>query len=131
MPDGFVDVTDQMRANTIGFAMGASWGDYDNDGRQDLYVSNMHSKAGERNTSQIVGLDPRIRQLSAGNYMYRNLGHAFEQVAGLEPPLLAVAKAGWSWGGQLADINNDGYLDIYVPSGYYSVPDEFTTNIDL
>jgi hypothetical protein len=44
---------------------------------------------------------------------------------------LTVAKAGWSWGGQFVDVDNDGYLDIYVSSGYYSVPDEFTTNIDL
>ena len=47
---GFNDVTLQFGDDTMmGFGMGASWGDYDLDGKQDLYVSNMYSKGGHSN----------------------------------------------------------------------------------
>jgi hypothetical protein len=128
---GFTDVTHEMGIDALGFAMGASWGDYDNDGRDDLYVSNMYSKAGLRITSQVAGLDQRIAELANGNYLYRNLGSRMQLVSGLKPPAVTVARAGWSWGGQFLDANNDGFLDIYVPCGYYSAPDEYATNIDL
>ena len=119
---GFTDVTEETGTPDIGFGMGASWGDYDNDGRHDLYVSNMYSKAGRRITEEVPGLDPRLRKMSRGNTLFRHDGERFERVSGLEPPALRVEKAGWSWGGQFVDIDNDGWLDLYVTSGMYTAP---------
>ena len=119
----FVDVTDAMATADVGFGMGASFGDYDNDGRQDLYVTNMYSKAGRRITEQVPGLDPKIAQMSRGNSLFRNLGDGFEKVSGLDAPALQVERAGWSWGGQFVDVDNDGYLDVYASSGFYTAPD--------
>ncbi len=118
----FVDVTEQTNTSDIGFGMGASWGDYDNDGRHDLYVSNMYSKAGRRITTETPGLDPRLEQMSRGNSLFRNQAPGFEKASGLAPPSLQVEKAGWSWGGQFVDVDNDGYLDLYAASGFYSAP---------
>ena len=119
----FVDVTRQTRTADIGFGMGASWGDYDNDGRQDLYVTNMYSTAGRRITDQVPGLDPRLARMSRGNSLFRNRGDGFEKVSGLGDQKLQVEKAGWSWGGQFVDVDNDGYLDIYASSGFYTAPE--------
>ena len=120
----FTDVTAETGTADIGFGMGVSWGDYDNDGRQDLYVCNMYSKAGQRIMGQIPGLDPRIVMLAGGNSLFRNQGGRFRKVSGVEPPSLLVEKVGWAWGGQFADFDNDGFLDIYSLSGYYSAPPE-------
>ena len=128
---GFIDVTEELATTEFGFAMGATWGDYDLDGRQDLYVSNMYSKAGRRITAQIAELNPNFQRSVVGNYLYRNTKDRFELVSGLEAPKLTVAEAGWSWGGQFADFDNDGYLDLYVLSGYFSAPDEFASEVDL
>ena len=130
--DGFTDVTRQLGGEAMmGFGMGASFGDYDQDGRQDLYVSNMYSKAGMRIVSQIPGLDGRFRRAAEGNRLFRFDGNKFLLVSGAKPPALAVTKAGWSWGGQFVDVDNDGFLDIYVASGYYSAPREIACDIDL
>ena len=115
----------------MGFGMGASWGDYDNDGRLDLYVSNMFSKAGRRIMSQLPDIDPRFRRSAEGNLLFRNQGERFDLVSGVEPPHLTVAQAGWSWGGQFTDVDNDGFLDIYVTSGYYTAPAEVDAQVDL
>ena len=74
----------------------------------------------------------RYAESAGGNYLYRQGGAGqFELVSGHKPPALAVANAGWSWGGQFADIDNDGYLDIYALSGYFTAPESVASNLDL
>ena len=129
---GFTDIAEEAGANVFGFGMGASWGDYNNDGRQDIYVSNMFSKAGRRIMEQIDGLDPDYRVSAEGNYLYKHgEGGKFERVSGLEKPALLVADGGWSWGGQFVDFDNDADLDIYTMSGYFTAPPEVASDLDL
>lgn len=130
-PSGFSDVTETLGITEFGFAMGVSWGDFDRNGFQDIYVSNMYSKAGRRITSQIAELDPSYNRSVNGNYLYKGSSEGFELASGLEPPALTVAEAGWSWGGQFLDFDNDGFLDIYVLSGYFTAPQEFSSDVDL
>ena len=122
----FADVTEASATSDYGFGMGVSWRDYDNDGLLDLYVSNMYSRAGNRITASIDGLDSRMQKGALGNSLLRNRGFDFERSPGEE----AVARAGWSWGGQFADFDNDGREDLYVASGYYSAPEEVAIDRD-
>ncbi len=129
---GFVDVAEARGLNVYGFGMGASFGDYDLDGRQDLYVTNMYSKAGRRILAQFEGVGDDYVKSVQGNVLYRHTEEGtFQHVSGLEKPALLVAKAGWSWGGQFADFDNDRDLDLYVPSGYFTAPEEVASEIDL
>lgn len=90
----FTDVADVAGVTNLKYCKGSSWGDYDNDGDPDLYVSNY---AGE-------------------NRLYRNNGDGtFTDVApelGLTEPLESFPA--WFW-----DYDNDGWLDIFV-AGYAS-----------
>ena len=129
--EGWRDIAGEVGIDQLGFAMGVTWGDYDNDGRDDLYVSNMYSKAGRRITRLVDGIDPRISRLATGNYLFHQESDRFQLVSGLEAPALPVARAGWAWGGQFVDFDNDGLLDLYVASGYYTAPQEFETTVDL
>jgi hypothetical protein len=129
--DGFVDVSIETGTTDIGFGMGASWGDYDHDGQPDLYVSNMFSKAGRRITARISDLDDRFGRMAGGNSLFHNCGERFEKVSGLESPALQVEKSGWAWGGQFADFDQDGDLDIYSLSGYYTAPKQIAVARDL
>ena len=129
---GFTDITTQAGVTAYGYAMGASWGDYDNDGQDDLYVSNMYSEPGRRITKQIPGLEKMFIESAAGNWLYRRVDNGkFEQVAGLEPPSMTVMNAGWSWGGCFADFDNDSFLDLYVLNGYFTAPNEHSSGLDL
>jgi len=132
MPAGFTDVTKEMGLTCYGFSMGVSFGDYDNDGYEDLYVSNMYSEAGRRITARFPGLNPLFADSANGNFLYhREPNGKFKQVAGLEPTAMPVKKIGWSWGGCFADFDNDGFLDLYVMSGYYTAPRELASGVDL
>jgi hypothetical protein len=106
-----------------GFCMGIAAGDLDNDGHIDLYLSNMASKAGDRIISNLPpdAYTPEIRakvqQFVTGNELLRNTGDGvFQPLAGR----LGVTGPGWSYGANMVDLNNDGWLDIYAPGGFIS-----------
>jgi len=134
-PDGsgvtFTDVTAETGLDHFGFGRGAGWGDYDRDGRLDLYVSNLSSTAGRRITAQVPGLDKRLPSAAAGGFLYHNTGAKFALVSGSEPPGLPVARAGWSRGGQFCDFDNDTWPDLYVSSGFYTAPPQVDQGVDL
>jgi len=127
----FTDVTEETGTADLGFGMGASWGDYDNDGRQDLYTTNMYSTAGRRITEEMGEMAAEMAPMARGNSLFRNLSPRFAKVSGLEPPALTVERAGWGWGSQFVDVDNDGYLDIYALSGYYTAPPLSVSQPDL
>lgn len=128
----FTDVSQTLLIDgKMGFGMGANFGDYDSDGDLDLYVSNMYSKAGKRIIKLAGEVDERILASSQGNFLYQKSAAGFKQVAGLENGQQQVSKVGWSFGGQFADFDNDGSLDLYVPSGFYSAPETVRSDADL
>jgi len=140
----FSDVTVKTGTLAYGAGMSASWGDYDNDGRLDLYVAQIRSDFAwfaERPTVARYMLNSWrqgvwtsdlplyleifrqsgfdfvgvFQQMAAGNTLLRNRGDGtFEDVS-------AKAKAsppGWFWGSAFADFDNDGWQDIYSANGW-------------
>ena len=92
----------------------------------------MYSKAGNRIFNQLGGrFDPRLRMSAQGNFLLENKGGKFEQVAGTGPENQHVSRVGWSFGGQMLDLNNDSKLDVYVPSGYFTAPKSADSKVDL
>ncbi len=96
----FVSTGEGDIVSAIGGSFGGSWGDYDNDGDQDLYVTN----AGVGDTA---------------NFLYRNDGgDNFTGIEGGEEVNIAGNSRSGSWG----DFDNDGYLDIVVTTFGGSLP---------
>jgi hypothetical protein len=126
----FVDITELSETGDIGFGMGASWGDYDQDGRFDLYVSNMFSKAGRRITAQLPMVDERLAQMARGNSLFRN-AMPFDKVSDAGREAEDVEIVGWSYGSQFVDVDNDGWLDLYALSGFFTAPKDIAQPIDL
>lgn len=82
---------------------GAAWGDYDNDGDNDLYFVN---------TTGALQLTPAQRQTSpARNMLYQNNGDGtFSDVTDRAGVGIRSMGMGATWG----DHDNDGDLDLYV-----------------
>jgi len=88
-PDGtFEDITAKSGLAGEGYGMGVAVGDYDNDGREDLYVTGFPS-----------------------NHLYHNKGDCtFEDVT----ESAHVGASGWSASAAFVDVDNDGLLDLVV-----------------
>ena len=54
----------------------------------------------------------------------------FSQTAGSEDGQYHVNQVGWSYGGQWGDFDNNSQLDLYVPTGFYTAPEEIDTQVD-
>jgi hypothetical protein len=92
----------------IGFApksgMNASFGDIFNQGKFDIYVSNISEEG-----VLIQGNNLWVPQ-DGSSLKYDNLARD-----------LGVELGGWSFGAQFGDLNNDGNLDLYLENGYISL----------
>ncbi len=89
---------------------GAAWGDYDNDGRLDLYVVN---EVGPLTlTPEDVAASP------AHNALYHNSGDdTFTEVSALA----GVDYRGWGMAAAWGDYDNDGWLDLFVAAYGHNV----------
>ena len=120
----FVEKTDQYFPRTPWGAMGIKFFDYDNDGRMDLFIVDMHSDMShdaapedEKAKSDVTWSDTYIqgtrRDFIFGNALYHTLGNGrFEEVS----DRLGV-ETYWPWGPSVGDLNADGWDDIFIPSG--------------
>ena len=93
--NGFKDFTDKAGIGENGDAQGVAVGDYDNDGNMDIYVSNFASPEGA----------------PLQNTLYRNNGKGVFQDVTAQAGL---ARESYSIGAVFGDLDNDGYLDLYV-----------------
>ncbi len=118
----FTDVAAQAGVEDIGPGMSAAWGDFDNDGRADVFVSNIWSAAGQR-IMRLPDFQPGsplltrewIRRFARGNSLFRNRGDGtFEEPAARRD----VANGGWAWGSDFIDADNDGWEDLLVLNGH-------------
>ena len=123
----FTDIAEEAGVLNVGPGMSACWFDYDNDGKQDLYVANMWEAPGLRVTMQDNFMKNAPQEIRAtyrnhamGNALFHNEGNG----KFLDQSLSAGVDNGrWSWSSTSFDFDHDGYLDIYVPNGFISQPD--------
>jgi len=123
----FTDVAASAGVEDVASGMSVTWGDYDRDGLMDVYIGNMYSSAGLRIGAQerfAAGMSAEaaasVRRMALGNTLYRNRGDGtFQEVSDA-----ARARMGrWAWASQLADLDNDGWQDIVVTNGNYTMED--------
>lgn len=139
----FTDVSAETGTLDFGFGMSADFGDVDNDGDLDIYVSNVHS--GQRWYGQAATLYqylvnslsqgtiledfPLYREIFRysgkewknygdsmvkGNSLFLNDSGRFRDVA----EEADVNPFGWYWSSTFFDYDNDGRQDIYAANGW-------------
>ncbi len=122
----FTDIAADAGVEDIGAGMSVCWFDYDNDGNQDLYVSDMWSSAGKRVTLQDAFMRDAPEQVRAlyrkhanGNSLFRNAGKSrFED----RSSAAGVEMGRWAWSSDAWDFDHDGYPDLYIANGMISGP---------
>lgn len=119
---GLSEVAKPSGVDDPGNGMSADVADFDGDGREDLYVANMFSKAGTRVLASTKGLPPAlmstVQKFARGNTLYVARDGGFDEVA----PTVGVNRGLWAFGSVFTDFDNDARLDVAVANGYLSHP---------
>jgi hypothetical protein len=138
----FSDVTGKTLGKTSFGGVGCKAFDFNNDGLLDLFIVDMHSdmwmslqfdwlpngikritesekKKWPRLTGPepdpVTGMDPNPRYADVlfGNTFFKNLGKGkFQEMSDR-----ANLETLWPWGIAAGDFDNDGYIDVFIPSG--------------
>ena len=101
----FTDRTEEAIGIDTKKGMNAEWGDYDGDGRLDVFVTNI--------------TDDYMRE---GNFLWHNDGPDAAGVVHFTDVARETGSAdsGWGWGGKFFDYDDDGWLDLFVVDGWVS-----------
>jgi hypothetical protein len=136
----FTDIGKEAGVDYWGYGNGATFLDYDRDGKLDLLVGNYFSEMViDQKTGQSVRNDlwhPRSTRVmhetftharnGGRNVLYRNVSDGgtvrFEEVS----DSVGLTRGGWALSVGSGDLNNDGWPDLYIANDFG--PDELYLN---
>jgi len=119
----FVRRSREVFPRTSWGAMGIRVFDFDNDGRMDIFITDMHSDMSqevgpehEKEKSHMVWKEDFRGDGTAsiwGNSVFRNEGNGrFREVSDA-----IGAESYWPWGLSTGDVNADGFQDVFITAG--------------
>lgn len=118
----FAEISREALPNTPWFAMGSAVGDINNDGRFDLIATDMAGTTHYRQKMAMGSMDAVAWFLDTAeprqymrNSVFLNSGTSrFFEVA----QMTGLASTDWTWSIKLADLDLDGFEDVYITNGF-------------
>ncbi|HWZ84877.1 MAG TPA: CRTAC1 family protein [Thermoanaerobaculia bacterium] len=123
----FEDVTKKTGTRVRAYGMSGAWADFDGDGRPDLYTTGTDTQWYflHEYPSIPVGLAGRLflpfaikwcEDMASGNtLLLQRPDHTFEDATARS----GAQHAGWNWSSIAADLDDDGWPDIYATNGMW------------
>ena len=88
-------------------SMGVDFGDLNDDGIQDIYVSNITEPGGLQESQMMFVSTGAMNNLESGIAPYINRSES-----------LGLSRTGWAWDAKLDDFDNDGRLEALQATGF-------------
>ena len=126
----FKEVTKASLNHISKYGMGCDVADYNNDGLMDIMVPDMWPEDNYRQ-KVLRGSDEydKYNLLIDSGYMHQNMRNTMQLNCGNAADgipqfseigqLAGISNTDWSWASLLADLDNDGFKDLYVTNGFW------------
>jgi len=126
----FTESIETSMNHTSRFTMGIDIADLDNDGNLDVFTTDMLPfdpaillKSGGEDSDKVARIKANYGFYSqfARNHLQLNMGN---KTYGDVALMTQTYATDWSWGVLLADFDNDGWNDIFIPNGILKRPND-------
>jgi len=123
----FVDVAKKAGAQVRAYGMSAAWADFDGDGLPDLYTTGTDTQWAflHEYPAVPVGFWGRLflpfairwcEEMASGNtLLLQRADHTFADATARS----GAGHAGWNWSSIAADLDDDGWPDVYATNGMW------------
>ena len=124
----FSEQVKRITKNTSFYGMGADIADFNNDGLLDIMQADMTANDNRRSKANMASMNPALfwgtvnsgfhyqymqNSLQLNNGMLLDSLPDFSNIA----RLAGVSSTDWSWGPLMADLDNDGWKDLFISNG--------------
>ena len=124
----FREVSKETTGHTSMFGMGIDASDFNNDGWTDLIQADMSPEDYVRAKVNMASMSPQnFNQGVSLGFHYQYMQNSLQVNSGLDQnnqPIMSeisrlagIASTDWSWSTLFADLDNDGWKDIYITNG--------------
>jgi len=121
----FTESAAEYGLNFSGFSTQSAFFDFDHDGDLDMYLLN-HATHTSRSYDKVIART--LTDKDAGDYLYRNDNGKFVNIS--KEAGIYQAPMGYGLGVTIADLNNDGWEDIYATNDFHEDDYYYINNHD-
>ncbi len=124
----FSEVVKQVTKNTAFYGMGVDIADFNNDALLDILQVDMTANVNRRSKANMASMNPDLFWSTVNSgFHYQYMQNALQLNNGVLHDTLpdfsnisrlaGVSSTDWSWGPLFADLDNDGWKDIFISNG--------------
>ncbi len=110
----FVDVAERLGVGRPMDSFPAWFWDFDNDGKLDLFVASYFQSVPPDRLAAVAGSYLGLPHRGEPHHLYQGNGSGFREVG----RQLGLERITLTMGANFGDLDNDGYLDFYLGTGY-------------
>lgn len=124
----FIEKIRETTQHTSYFGMGTDVADFNNDGLLDILQMDMTPEDNRRNKANMASMDPAgFYEMVTMGLHYQYMQNTLQLNNGIAADglphfsdisrLTGMSSTDWSWAALMADLDNDGWKDIYITNG--------------
>jgi enediyne biosynthesis protein E4 len=124
----FSDKIKETTQHTAFFGMGSDAGDFNNDGLLDILQMDMTPESNRRNKANMASMNiPSFWEVVSMGMHYQYMQNALQLNNGIGEDglphfsdisrLAGMSSTDWSWACLFADLDNDGWKDVFITNG--------------
>ncbi|WP_203256372.1 VCBS repeat-containing protein [Hyunsoonleella ulvae] len=124
----FTDQIKRTTNHTAFYGMGVDIADFNNDGLLDILQMDMDAESNRRSKANMASMNPQMfKNIESVGFQYQFMQNTLQMGTGIYEDnlpkfsdisrLAGLSSTDWSWAPLFADLDNDGWKDVFISNG--------------